>query len=83
MAACVRIKGADTHQPVHPLFAAQIAVGIVARDFKCCGFRARLISVKIIKQCHFESRALAVARIHAVQHLRPVLRLGSASTRVQ
>ena len=82
VAARVRIERALAHQPVHAGFGAQIAVGVVAGDLDrraldaghfACGFFEHLGAIAF---------ALAIAQVHALEHRRPVLRLGAAGARL-
>ena len=83
MAAGVGVKGADAHQAVNALFAAQIAVGMVAAHLKGNGLEPGLVALQNIQQLHRKAHALTVAGIHAVEHAGPVLRLGAARTGMQ
>ena len=83
VAARVGVKGADAHQAVHALLAAQVAVGMVAADLEGHGLHAGLVAVQVVQHLHGEAHLLAVAGVHAVEHLRPVLGLGAARTRME
>ncbi len=79
----VGVKRRDAHQAVHALFTAKVAVGMIAVHFKGDGFNARFIAFKVIQELDGKAHPLAVAGIHAVQHLCPVLCLRAAGAGVQ
>ena len=81
--ARVRVKRADAHQAVYALLAAQEAVGVLTGDFHGDGLEARLVAVQQVDDLHVKAVALAVALIHAAEHLCPILRLGAARAGMQ
>ena len=83
MAAGVCVERGDADEAVHTLFAAEVAIGVVAADLEGDGLNARFVAVKQIQQLDSEAHLLAVAGIHAVEHGRPVLRFRSARARVE
>ena len=83
MAAARRIERRNAHQPVHAVLAFQKAVGIVPFNEDGRAFQARLVAVQVIQRFHVPAVARAKARIHAEQHLGPVLRLRAARARME
>ena len=79
----VGVKGAHAHQPVHAVFALQIAIGVLALDEDSGGLDARLVAGLIVHQLVGVPVALGPAGVHPVQHLRPVLGLGAAGAGVE
>ena len=77
-----RIERADPHQAMHPGLGLQPAIGIQPRHLKRRRLDARLLAVALFQQLDLAAMPLGPARIHAGQHLGPVLRLRAASTRV-
>ena len=76
------IVGRYAHEPVHPVFAFQIAVGVIALDGHRHGLDAGLIAILQVADGNLVVVRLAPAHIHTHQHRRPVLTLGTARTRV-
>ena len=68
---------------VHALFAAQEAIGVFAIHLEGHGLEPRLVAVEHVDELDGKAVALAVTGIHAIEHKRPILRLGSARARVQ
>ena len=83
MAALVRIERRDAHETMHSLFRLQVAVGVFALDLKIDALDARFVAVEAVELGHFESAALRVAGVHAVEHGDPVAAFGAARTRMQ
>ena len=79
----VGVERRDAHQPVYAALSLEVAVGVVAVHLEGDGLDARLVAVEQVDLAHLEAHALGVADVHAVEHLRPVLRLGAARARVQ
>ena len=77
------VKGGDAHQTVHARLTFQIAIGVFADDLDGSAFESRVVAVKIVENFILEAVRFRPVRIHTVQHLRPVLRLGAACTRVE
>src|SRR5207237_6975116 len=63
-----------------PRLAPEKAVGILALDLDGRRLDPRLVAGEEIHDLRLAARALAPAEIHPEEHLRPVLRLRSAST---
>ena len=63
---------------MHADLAFQIAVGVFPFNQHAGTFQARFLAVEIIQGFHGVAAALAPAAVHAVKHLRPVLRFRSA-----
>ena len=76
-------KGEMRTRRCTPRSALRIAVGVVARDLEGDGLDARLVALQQVELLDLEAHALAEAGVHAVEHLRPVLRLGAARAGVQ
>ena len=83
MAASRAIEGRDAHQTMHALFTAQEAICVLAVHLKGHGLEPRLVAVEHIDELDGKAVALAVTGVHAIEHERPILRLGSARARVQ
>ena len=60
------------------VFALKITVGVVALDLDGGRLDAGFFAVLIVKQRVFIAVAVRPHGVHAVEHLRPVLRLGAA-----
>ena len=80
LAAGVRVKGGDAHEPVHAVFALEKAIGVCALNENAGGFDACLVAVEIVENFVAQAVALDPVRVHAVEHLRPILRLRAACT---
>jgi hypothetical protein len=78
MPARVRIEGTLAHQPVHAGLGAQAAVGVVAEDLQRHALDAGDLAVGALEHLHPEAALVAVLDVHALEHRRPVLRLGAA-----
>src|SRR4051794_14505231 len=61
-------------------FAGKQPVGKVSGDAEGRGLDPGFVTGLVVVQDSFESFALAPARVHTEQHLRPVLRFRAAST---
>ena len=83
MAAPGGIEGRNTHQAVHAVFAAQKTVGVVPLHQNGRGLDARLVALQIVQHLHGPVVACGKARVHAVQHLHPVLSLCAARARME
>lgn len=82
MPSITGIEWRFSHQPVHAGFSAQPAKSIFARNedgrtLDACHFPGRSLDYFCL-----ECMRLSPAQIHAQNHLRPVLRLGATSTRL-
>ena len=67
---------------MHTVFAFQITVGIIAFDIYSNGFYASVISLKKLRYGSLVAMSLCPTQIEAHKHLRPVLALSSASSRI-
>ena len=83
LATGVGIKRGDAHKAVHAVLTLEVAVGIVTLDEDGGGLDARLVAGLIVHELIGVAVALGPAGIHAVEHLRPVLRLGAAGAGVE
>ena len=63
---------------MHAGFRLQPAIGVVAGDLDGGGFDAGLFALGFLEIFDLEAVLLGPARVHAQQHLRPVLALGAA-----
>ena len=72
------VEGADAHQAVHAGFGLEPAIGGGAGDLQRGGFDAGLLALALLEQLHLVAVLLGPARVHADEHLRPILRLGAA-----
>ena len=61
----------------------EVTVGVVARHLERDRLDAGLVAVEHVELAHRKAHAFAEAGVHAVEHLRPVLRLGSARAGVE
>ena len=77
------VKRRDAHQAVHAGFPLEIAVHIFSLDHNGGAFQAGLVAVEIVEDLIAETVALRPVGIHAIQHFRPVLRLGAAGARME
>ena len=79
----VGVERADAHQPVHAALGLQVAVGVRAGHEERDALDAGLLAGQVVEDAHLEPVLLAVAAVHAEQHLGPVAGLGAARARVQ
>ena len=79
----LRIKRADTHQTVHPLFRFQITVSVDPVDLKGDGFDPCLFSLQFVQYFKRKMSSLRPPRIHAVEHLGKITTLRSSGARRQ
>ena len=63
---------------MHAGLGLQPAIGIVAGDLDGGGLDAGLFTLLLLEVLDLEAVLLRPARVHAQQHLRPVLALGAA-----
>ena len=77
---CRRVERRNTDQAVHPFFRLQIAIGVFSFDGKSGTLDARFIARLHVHDGNVEPVLFCPARIHADQHLRPVLGFRSAGT---
>ena len=78
----IRVIRADPDKPVDAALNLQIAVGILAFHQDRRRLDPRLLASMVVDHLDLVSVALAPPGIHAEQHFRPVLALGSARARV-
>src|SRR5260370_34162688 len=82
LAPRVAVERRYSDQPVHPRFGLQPTVGVGALDLEGARLDAGLLAGALLEPAHLEAAALGPARVHAGQHLGPVLRLGAAGAGV-
>ena len=68
---------------MNAVLRAQHAVGIVTLHEDGSRLQAGFVAVQIVQNLHVEAVARRKARVHAVQHLGPVLRFGAARACVE
>ena len=78
VAAGVGVEGRLAHEPVDAGLGAQHAVGVVAADLDGRALDAGDLALGLLEQFRLETAALGVTQVHALEHRRPVLRLGAA-----
>ena len=83
LAAGVRVERGNAHQTVDAVLALEIAVGVLALDHDRRALDAGLVAVEIVQHLELEAVLVRPLHIHAVEHLRPVLRLGAARAGVE
>ena len=67
---------------MHAALGFQISVRVIAAHHERRALDARFIAAGVIDHLRRPAATLAVAQVHAQQHLRPILRLGAAGARV-
>src|SRR6267154_1086420 len=82
VAARVRIERGLAHQAVNAVLGAQVPVGVAAADLERGALDAGDLARRLLEHLHAVALAVAVLRVHALEHLRPVLRLGAARSRL-
>src|SRR6185312_6478836 len=75
-------EGRDAHQAMHAALCLEPAIGVLADDPQRRGFDARLFARTLFDPFDLVAVLLGPARIHAQQHLGPVLRLRAAGAGV-
>ena len=78
VAAGVRIERRDPHQPVHPILGLQPAEGVAALDLDGRRLDPGLFALGLLDPVDLVAVLLGPARIHAQQHVGPVLAFGAA-----
>jgi len=78
----VGIEGRDAHQAVHARFRLQPAIGVVTLDEQGRRLDAGLLALVDFQHLDLEAAPLGPARVHAQEHVGPVLALGAAGTRM-
>ena len=74
----LRIEGRDAHQPVHASLGAEKTEGVLSLDLEHGAFDAGFLPITDVENLDGEILALRPARVHAHEHLRPILRLRAA-----
>src|SRR5216117_1087094 len=82
VAARVRIERRLAHQAVHAVLGAQVPVRVAAADLERGALDAGDLARGLLEHLHAVALAVAVLGVHALQHLRPILRLGAAGARL-
>ena len=72
----------DAHEAVHALLGLEQAVGVATLDVETRGLDARLLTHVVVGDVDLPTLGRAEARVHPVQHLRPVLGVGAAGARL-
>ena len=78
VAARVGIERRDAHQPVHAVLGLEPAVGVAALDLDGRRLDAGLLALGLFEILDLVAVLLGPARVHAQQHVGPVLALGAA-----
>ena len=76
--ACIERR--DSHQPVDAAFGLQPAIGVVARNLDAGRLDAGFLAGAFFHPFDLIAVRLGPARVHAQQHLRPVLGFRAAGT---
>ena len=82
VAARVGIERRDAHQPVHAVLALEPAIGVAALDLHGRRLDAGLFAAGLLDPLDLEAVLLGPARVHAHEHVGPVLALGAAGAGV-
>src|SRR5665648_1163360 len=82
VAALGRVEGGDAHQAVYAALCREQAVGVLTVETHGGALDARFSAAGRLVELDPEAPAVSPAKVHAQQHLGPVLRLGAASARV-
>src|SRR6185312_13214977 len=82
VAALGLIEGRDAHQAVDAGFGLEQTVGVVALDREGGRLDAGFLALLAVVERDLKAVALGPARVHAQQHLGPVLALGAAGAGV-
>ena len=78
VAAVGRIERRKAHQPVHAFLGSQEAIGQAALDRNRNALDAGFFAFGQVQNFGLKMAALDPAQVHALQHGRPVIRLGAA-----
>ena len=70
-------------QTMDAVLTLKIAVGVLALDHDRRALETGLVAVEIVEHLELEAVLVRPLHIHAVEHLRPVLRLGAAGAGVE
>jgi hypothetical protein len=76
--AGIGVERRDAHQPVHAVLALEPAIGVVALHLDGGRLDARLFAGSLFQVLDLVAVLLGPARVHAQQHVGPVLALGAA-----
>ena len=68
---------------MYACFALEVAVGVLAFDSDRGGLKSCFAAFEDIEDIHLEAVSLAPACVHTVEHLVPVLSLGTACSRME
>jgi hypothetical protein len=82
MAARLGVERRDPDEPVHTLLSREEAVRVLAPGDERGRLDACLLTLTGLDHLDLEAAVLGVPEQHSQQHLRPVLRVGSAGARV-
>src|SRR5687767_7981811 len=82
MPPCSLIEGGNSHQAVDASLGGQQTVSIFTFHPERYSFKSRFLSGLVIDDFRFEATLLCPFQVHPQQHFRPILRLGSAGTRM-
>ena len=77
-----RVERANPHQPMHPRLRFQPAIRVRAGHLQRRRLDTRLLALALLQQLDFVAMLLRPARVHAGQHLSPILRLGTTGAGV-
>ena len=77
-----RIERRFANEPMDTGLGAQMTVRVFASDLDRCALEARDFAGRFLEQLRRVALAFGVARVHPIQHLCPVLRLGATRARV-
>ena len=78
LALVVRVERGDPHQAMGAFLVAQVAVGVAALDFDRGALDAGFLPFGEFIDADLHAVVLRPARVHAQQHLGPVLGVGAA-----
>lgn len=82
MTTVARVKWTLTHQTVNAGFCPQPAVGVLALNMNGGTLDARDFTLGDFHQLAFEAMRFDPAEVHAQHHIGPILRFGTARTRL-
>src|SRR5262245_41872283 len=76
------IERRDPHETMHACFGRHEAIGVIAGDGEGRALDTCFLTGLVVDDVALESAPLCPLEIHTEEHLRPVLRLGAARSRV-
>jgi hypothetical protein len=82
LAARVGVKRRDAHEPMYPVFGSQVTIGPITAHLERGALDASLFARLMVEHFNREAMALTPAEVHAQEHLRPVLGIGPARSRI-